>query len=292
MGATFKSLRGRQLLLGVIFVLAACLVPVAAQAQEASIIGQVTDDTGAVLPGVTVTATSPALQVKQVVDVTNERGEYRLTPLPLGTYTVEYALEGFQTVRRADLRISAGFTAKVDIVLKVSTLAETITVSGEAPLVDVTSTTATTQLTRETLEVIPTGRNSIVALMLQAPGARPQLDWTFTTGNPFFKVFGELGEQWVALEGVVTSGPKTGTTGGNHYDYGAIEESTVTTVGNRAEAPTKGIQINVILKSGGDDFHGSGYFAGTGHRLEFDNVDDALRARGVTGGNPVKSRWD
>src|SRR5207237_4256229 len=124
---------------------AACLGSVAAQAQEASIIGQVTDDTGAVLPGVTVTATSPALQVKQVVDVTNERGEYRLTPLPLGTYTVEYALEGFQTVRRPELRLTAGFTAKVDIVLKVSTLAETITVSGEAPLVDVTSTTATTQ---------------------------------------------------------------------------------------------------------------------------------------------------
>jgi hypothetical protein len=71
-----------------------CLAPLAAAAQEASIIGQVTDATGAVLPGVTVTATSPALQVKQVVDVTNESGEYRLTPLPLGTYSVEYTLQG------------------------------------------------------------------------------------------------------------------------------------------------------------------------------------------------------
>ena len=292
MDVTFRTLRGRQLLFSVLFVLAACLVPVAARAQEASIIGQVTDDTGAVLPGVTVTATSPALQVKQVVDVTNERGEYRLTPLPLGTYTVEYALEGFGTVKRADLRITAGFTARVDVWLIVSVLAETIAVSGEAPLVDVTSTTATTQLTRETLEVIPTGRNSIVALMIQAPGARPQLDWSFTTGNPQFKVFGELGEQWVALEGVVTSGPKTGTQGGNHYDYAAIEESTVSTVGNTAEAPTKGLQINVILKSGGDQFHGTGFFGGTNHRLEFNNVNDKLRARGVTGGNPVNSRWD
>ena len=292
MDATFRTLRGRQILLGAVFVLIACLVPAAAQAQEASIIGQVTDDTGGVLPGVTVTATSPALQIKQVVDVTNERGEYRLTPLPLGTYTVEYALEGFGTVRRADLRITAGFTARVDVVLKVSALAETITVSGEAPLVDVTSTTATTQLTRETLEVIPTGRNSIVALMIQAPGARPQLDWSFNTGNPQFKVFGELGEQWVAMEGVVTSGPKTGTQGGNHYDYSAIEESTVSTVGNTADAPTKGLQINVILKSGGDQFHGNGAFFGTNHRLEFDNVNDKLRARGITGGNPVNSRWD
>ena len=97
MDATFRTLRGRQIPLGVLFVLAVSLVPVAARAQEASIIGQVTDDTGAVLPGVTVIATSPSLQVKQVVDVTNERGEYRLTPLPLGIYTVEYTLEGFQT---------------------------------------------------------------------------------------------------------------------------------------------------------------------------------------------------
>ncbi len=292
MDTTFETSRGRHVLLTLVFVLIGCLVPLASQAQEASIIGQVTDDTGAVLPGVTVTATSPSLQVKEVIEVTNERGEYRLTPLPLGTYTVEYSLQGFASLRRPDLRMTAGFTAKLDVVLKVSTLSETVTVSGEAPLVDVTSTTATTQLTRETLEVIPTGRNSIVALMIQAPGARPQLDWSFTTGNPFFKVFGELGEQWVALEGVVTSGPKTGTQGGNHYDYAAIEESTVSTVGNTAAAPTKGLQINVILKSGGDQFHGNGFFGGTSHRLEFDNVNDALRARGVTGGNPVKSRWD
>src|SRR5438094_9076136 len=111
MGATFKSLRGRQLLLGVIFVLAACLVPVASQAQEASIIGQVTDDTGAVLPGVTVTATSPALQVPQVIAVSDERGEYRLTKLPLGTYAVEYVLVVLQTVPPPGLRTTAGFSA-------------------------------------------------------------------------------------------------------------------------------------------------------------------------------------
>ena len=122
--------RGRYVLRISVFVIALCLAPVAVLAQEASIIGQVTDDTGAVLPGVTVVATSPSLQVPQVGVVTNERGEYRITPLPLGNYTVEYSLEGFQSIRRADLRLSAGFTAKVDVVMKVSTLNETITVSG------------------------------------------------------------------------------------------------------------------------------------------------------------------
>src|SRR5712671_1627743 len=108
--------------------------------QEASIIGQVTDTSGAILPGVTVTATSPALQVPQVTDVTNERGEYRLTPLPIGVYKVEYTLPGFQTVRREGLRLTAGFVAKVDELMKIGAVAETITVSGAAPVVDVTST--------------------------------------------------------------------------------------------------------------------------------------------------------
>src|SRR5262245_22840607 len=269
------------------------LLPVFSWAQqEAAILGQVTDDTGGVLPGVTVMATSPALQVPQVVAVTNERGEYRLSPLPIGTYVVEYTLEGFQPVRQEQLRLTIGFQARVAVSLKVATLAESVTVSGVAPVVDVTSTTARTQLTRETLELIPTGRNSIVAVMVQAPGARPQLDWSFVTGNPQFKVFGQLGEQWVALEGVVTSGPKTGTQGGNHYDYAAMEESTVTTVGNTTDSPTKGLQINVLLKSGGNDFHVSGFFARTGHRLESDNLTSALRDRGITRGNPVNNRTD
>ena len=163
------------------------LLPVFSWAQqEAAILGQVTDDTGGVLPGVTVTATSPALQVPQVIDVSNERGEYRLSPLPIGTYVVEYTLPGFQTVRQEQLRLTIGFQARVDVSLKVATLTESVTVSGVAPVVDVTSTTARTQLTRETLELIPTGRNSIVAVMVQAPGARPQLDWSFVTGNPQF----------------------------------------------------------------------------------------------------------
>ena len=83
-----------------VFLLLMLLVRSASAQQDAGIAGQVVDESGAVLPGVTVTATSPALQVRSVVSVTDERGDYRLTPLPIGTYTVEYSLSGFQTVRR------------------------------------------------------------------------------------------------------------------------------------------------------------------------------------------------
>ena len=101
---TFKVSRRRHFVVGLALIL--CLFPIADAAhagqaqQEASIIGRVTDDSGGILPGVTVTATSPALQIPQVVSVTDERGDYRLTPLPIGTYTVQYELPGFGTVDR------------------------------------------------------------------------------------------------------------------------------------------------------------------------------------------------
>src|SRR5262249_62171967 len=85
----------------------------AGQGQDASIIGQVTDESGAVLPGVTVTASSPALQVQTITSVTNERGEYRLSPLPIGTYEVVYTLSGFQTVRQQNIRLTDGVVANL-----------------------------------------------------------------------------------------------------------------------------------------------------------------------------------
>ncbi|MBI2187067.1 MAG: TonB-dependent receptor [Acidobacteria bacterium] len=272
-------------------VLATELTP-AGQTQDGSIMGQVTDESGAVLPGVTVTASSPALQVRQVTSVTDGRGEYRLTPLPLGTYTVEYVLPGFQTLRREDLRLTAAFVARVDVSLTLGALTESVVVSGAAPVVDVTTTATRTQLTRETLEIIPTGRNSIVAVMAQAPGARPQLNVNALTGNPVFRVFGQNGGSWTMIEGVGTTSPKSGTQGGNHFDYASFEETTVQTVGNTAESPTRGIQINAIVKSGGNDFHGGAYWGQTNDRLQSSNIDDALRARRVSVGNPIDLRRD
>ena len=97
---------------------------------DAGIIGTVTDESGAVLPGVTVTVTSPALQVPSMSAVTDAKGEFRITPLPIGTYTVEYSLSGFPDIRREGIRLTVGFSAKIDMQLKVGSLEETITVSG------------------------------------------------------------------------------------------------------------------------------------------------------------------
>lgn len=250
--------------------------------EQAGIIGQVTDESGAVLPGVTVTATSPALQRPQVIAVTNERGEYRLSPLPIGTYAVEYVLPGFQTVHREGLRLTVGFTARVDIVLKVGELAESITVSGAAPTVDVTATSSTTQLTREALELIPTNRNGFQALMNQAPGARTQIDTGGGFNNqPAFSAFGQAAQPWQAVEGILALNGKESPTG-SYVDYTSFEEAKIQTLGNDAEVGNRGIYINAIVKSGGNDFHGGAFYAYTNQRFEGDNIDDALRRQGVS----------
>ena len=132
-------------------------VPASAQvaAATATIHGQVTDESGASLPGVTITLRSPALQVPQMSVVNDERGEYRVTPLPIGMYTIDYELSGFQTLRLSEIRLTAGFSAKLDQSMKIGALAETVTVSGQTPLVDVTQASTATTLETEALEIDP-----------------------------------------------------------------------------------------------------------------------------------------
>jgi hypothetical protein len=259
----------------------------------ASVIGQVTDESGAVLPGVTVTATSPALQVQSVTTVTDERGEYRLTPLPIGVYQVEYALSGFQTIRVEDVRLPVGFSAKLDQVLKIGGLAETLTVSGASPVVDVTSTANRTDLTRESVDLIPTTRDSISSWMAQTPAVRQKFDvgGSGMSDSPLFIVYGQSGMSWQMLEGVLTADTARGGAG-SHYDFNAIEGVRLQTAGNNAEMPRRGILIDATTKSGGNQWHGNLIFSQTNHRLQRSNLDDRLRALGILDPTETKTRWD
>ena len=264
-----------------------------ASAQDASITGRVTDESGAIMPGVTVTATSPALQVPSVVAVTDEKGEYRLTPLPIGTYQVDYGLAGFQTVRRDAIRLTVGFSARIDVSLKVGSLEETITVSGAVPVVDVASTAATTQFTRETIELLPTSRNGVVSLLAQAPGVRTLRDVGGSSLNqvPTFRVFGQAGEAYSTLEGVQTSSLQASSGQANYWDYTTLEEASVRTLGNSAEVPSRGVNLMAIVKSGSNEFHSSTSYNKTGPNFQSDNIDDNLRAQGITGGSTLASRY-
>ena len=270
--------------------------PLAASAQtsNASILGRVVDESGAILPGVTVTATSPALQVPSVVAVTDTNGEYRITPLPIGTYSVTYELTGFETIRRAEVRLTVGFVARLDTTLKVGTLAETITVSGASPMVDTQSTAATTQLTREQLEAIPGSKNGLISLLASAPGVRTtkEVGGSATNDQAQFRAFGQSGEAWNLIEGVFSNAPQTGGGAGNYFDFNSFDESAISTLGNPAKMPTRGIQIVSVVKSGSNQTHGQLSVGEYMTDWQAQNLDDALRAQGVTSGNPTRTRYD
>src|SRR5262245_57482799 len=134
------------------------LLPTVAFAQ-ASITGVVRDTSGAVSPGVTVEAASPALIEKTRSVVTDGTGQYRIVDLRPGLYTVTFSLNGFRTVKREGVELIGSFVATVNTDLRVGTLAETITVTGETPIVDVQSTTQQRVLTKEIVDALPTGRS-------------------------------------------------------------------------------------------------------------------------------------
>ena len=249
----------------------------------AGISGVITDSSGAVLPGVTVTATSPALQIPSVTSVSDERGEYRLSPLPIGVYSVLFELSGFQNLRREGVRLTVGFTARVDVQLNVGALAETVTVSGASPLVDTTSTATSTELTREQLEVLPTSRDGFHAFLNQTPGVRTNLD-VGSSGlgdTVIFRFYGQEGSSWQMLEGVVSSAPTSSGAQGSHVDFNAIEGSRVQTVGSNAEMPRRGLLVDSVVKSGGNEFHGGIVLYGSGSKLESNNIDAGLTAAGI-----------
>jgi hypothetical protein len=274
------------------------LFPIVTSAQTgtATIIGRVTDEAKAVLPGVTVTAASPALQLRSMVVVTDERGEYRLTPLPIGTYSVTYELPGFQTSRHADVRLTAGFTARLDVQLAVGTLQETVTVTGEAPLVDASSTAASTQLTRETLELLPTSRSSYHGVLIQTPSARMPANRVDVGGSRFadsprFYAMGQLGDSWHSVENVIAMSPADNPSG-NYVDYSSMEETVVNLGAHGADTPHRGLAMNALVKSGGNDFSGTAYWAFTGEKLESNNLTEELREQGIDDTNFVDLRDD
>ena len=291
-----KSSSHRRKVLGL--MIGVCLVSYAAvaTAQEAGITGQVRDESGGVLPGVVVVTTSETLQVGSMTDVTDAQGEYRLTPLPIGVYTVEYTLQGFQTFRQVTLRLETGVQLRLDIVMEVATLTETITVSGVSPVVDVTATAPSTQFTEATLQFTPTSRNGLISIGSQAPGVTSLTDvGGGTIGLPVeFASFGQKLGSTNTIEGVFTaiSGGRGGGYGGNYFDFDSFAEVRVQSMGQGPELVHPGPAFTMVVKSGGNAFHGTGQFSYMNDALETSNIDAELTALGVRTGNPLDRRTD
>lgn len=286
----------RTLMVGVLCIagLSVLAPPAAGQATQAAIIGTVVDTSGAILPGVTVIATGPALQVPQVEAVTNERGQYRLSPLPQGTYTVTFELTGFQPVRREGVRLAVGFTATIDQAMNVGALAETVTVSGQSPLVDVTNPSTSVDLSSEGLEILPTTRDGLKAFMAQVPGMRTNLDVgaSSMTDTIQIRAYGQSGAPWQMLEGIMFASSGGSGVQGAHVDFNAIESTRLQTVGSSAEMPRRGPFIDSVAKSGGNEFHGEFVAYGSSDGLEGSNLNDSLRAAGVRNVPQLHGMWD
>src|SRR5687768_2664661 len=272
-------------------LLAAWTAPALAQVQTGDITGKVTDNTGAILPGVTVTLTGATLIQPQTA-TSSETGTYNFPRLPIGTYTVMFELPGFKSVVREDVRLTLGFTAQIDQQLEISTVQETVTVSGESPVVDTRSTAARTTFDLEMLQNLPSARDPWVMLE-RVPNI--SMDRVNVGGsqsgqqsNYISRGSGTGNNKW-SLDGVdITDMSATGASP-IYYDFDMLQEMSVTTGGADASQQTGGVGINFVTKSGTNMFKGSGRLFNTNERFQSDNVTDEIRESGAGSGNPIQN---
>lgn len=254
--------------------------------------GRVTDAQGAVLPGVTVSATSPAALGAQTA-VTSETGNYRFPALPPGVYTVTYELAGFNTVRREGIQLSLGFTANVNVELALATLQETVTVTGESPVIDTSATRVQQNFKVEQLMSIPNGRDmwSLLAVTPSVQMTRIDVGGNRAGTQTGYSAYGFTGQVRVLIEGINTT---EGTGGaGFYFDYSSIDEAFLGTSGNSAEMPNPGVQSQFITRSGGNQFSGEYYLDWYNNALQTSNIPDSAIARGVRkGGNEIDKYYD
>jgi hypothetical protein len=280
-------------------------LPVAVSAQAvggASIAGVVRDSSGAVLPGVTVEAASPALIEKVRSVETDAAGQYKIEELRPGTYSVTFSLSGFATLKREGIELSGSFVASVNAELKVGNVQETVTVSGETPVVDVQSAQRQRVFSDELLQAIPAGRSHINEIVL-IPGvqaAQPgrgglaDVGGTNNLQNTTFSIHGgrtsdtRLQLDGVRLGNVLSPGefsnfvPDQGATQEVAIDYGAIS----------AELAFGGLRINLVPKEGGNTFKGSLFLTGVNDKWQSDNLTADLQSRGLPAPNRMKLAYD
>jgi len=284
---------GRRLGVLVCLVLLAGAVPALAQVSQGEIFGKVTDSTGASLPGVTVTVSGPAL-IQPQTTTTVESGAYRFPRIPIGTYTVTFDLPGFKRTVREGVTITAGFNAEIDSKLEISTVQETVTVSGQSPVVDTRSTTMAASFSKEALETIPTARDPWVVLQ-QTPGmvmSGQNVGGNLSGQQTSFTAMGSSANQQWTMDGAVVSDIASGNSSPTYYDFDSFDEINVTKGGSDASQQGGGVQVNFITKSGGNTFRGSARFYDTNQRFEANNITNAQRDLVASGGNPIQDIKD
>ncbi len=286
-------------------LLSACvLLSTGAAAQTGSIAGSVLDETGGVLPGVTVDAASPALIEGSRTTFTDGSGLYAIEGLRPGTYTITFTLPGFNTFVREGIELTTGFTANVDVTMGVGAVEETVTVSGASPIIDVQNVVHQENLSRETLDTIPTGKTywGYAALTVGATtdilgggqdvGGSLGDTWGHVLIHGSHHTDGDILWDGMSINASVTAGGGTGKI--LYMNQAAIQEMVMMTGGMDAETSTGGVGMNAIPKEGGNQFSYYVNVSGTNEHLQNGNWNEALGARGL-GQTPLegtKDIWD
>lgn len=267
---------------------------VLAQAESGNIVGVVKDTSGAVIPGVSIEAASPALIERIRTAVSDEQGRYRMVDLRPGLYRVTFVLPGFGTLRREGIEVTTGFTATVNGELKVGTVEEAVTVTEQVSMVDVQNIQQQVTISSITLDALPTSKRpaQLITLIPAANAGGTNFHDVGGVGSDrgFFGVHGQRPDDMTynvsGMDNRVFSG------GGFQYNSHTFEEVVVETAAGSAESTTGGVQINIVPKDGGNRFSGTVSVELSGPGLTSDNVNDNLRARGLTGAPSVRKYYD
>src|SRR3954470_18882330 len=269
------------------------LLPTAVFAQ-ASLSGTVKDTSGAVLPGVTVEASSPALIEKVKSTVTDENGLYRIVDLRPGTYTLKATLTGFTTVEREGIVLVGSQTLTIPVDMKVGQVQESITVTGETPVVDVQNTRRENVISSDVIASLPVTR-AYGSLLNVTPGLT--VDTNGLAAAPTMTFFaahgGNINEGRMTINGMTVAAAFNG--GGVSslvYDTTNVEEVSVLVSGGLGESEIGGPAMNIVPRSGGNLFKGEAFLNTAGKWSTGDNLNDTLRAQGIATNAGIINAWD
>jgi hypothetical protein len=275
----------------VVLAIALTLCPYVALAQTAgSIAGEVKDTTGAVLPGVTVEAASPALIEKVRTAVTDSEGRYNIVDLRPGTYVVTFTLPGFSTLKRDGIVLTSGFTATVNAELPVGTVEETISVTGQSPLVDTQNVRQQNVVSNAALDALPSSTKTWGTVVAMTPGFSGMAD----VGGQLDQSLGASFHGKAGSKRQFDGMSIDHATGNQGYvpNSALVEETSIQTSGISAESNADGAVVNMIPKEGANTFAGSFLGLWTGEKLGSNNLTEELRGRGLTTSSKVLEIYD
>jgi len=269
-------------------------LPAIAGAQS-TIAGVVKDASGAVLPGVTVEAKSDALIEKTRAVVTNGQGQYTIVDLRPGVYSLSFTLPGFSTFTRDRIELPANFTATISAELKVGGLEESVTVSGQSPVVDVQSAARTTVLSRETLDTIPTGRTiqSVGQLVVGVTLNVPDVGGSRAMQQTYMSVHGLSSSQVTTqVDGMMVNGLDGDGAVQNYFNNMMSQEMAYQTAGAGTDVSGGGVRLNMIPKEGGNRHSGAFFGAWSDGAWQSDNLTQSLKDRGLSVPDRISKIYD